>query len=99
LAGEIHLLNPADGKLIRKIQTGHASSVSHVAFHPGGAVLGSSGRDRVVKLWNPDNGQMLASLEGHTSWVQSFVFLEKGTRLASVSTDQTVRVWDLSPKK
>lgn len=99
LAGEIHLLNPADGKLIRKMQTAHASSVSHVAFHPGGAVLASSGRDRVVKLWNPENGQMLANLEGHASWVQSFVFLEKGTRLASVSADQTVRVWDLSPKK
>jgi WD40 repeat protein len=99
LAGEIHLLNPADGKLIRKLQAVHASSVSHLQFHPSGTVLGSSGRDRVIKLWNPDNGQMLANLEGHTSWVQAFVFLEKGAKLASVGTDQTVRVWDLTPKK
>jgi WD40 repeat protein len=98
-AGQIHLLNPIDGKLIRTMQSGHASAVSGLAFHPSGSVLASSGKDRVIKLWNPDNGQALANLEGHTSWVQGVVFLEKGTRLASVSTDQTVRVWDLTPKK
>ena len=98
-AGQVHLLNPSDGKLIRSMQAGHASSISDVAFHPGGAVLASSGRDRVIKLWNPDSGQALATLEGHTSWVQGIVFIEKGTRLASVGTDQTVRVWDLTPKK
>lgn len=98
-AGQIHLLNPTDGKLIRSVQAGHASSVSDLTFHPGGTVLASSGRDRVVKLWNPDTGQLAANLEAHTSWVQGIVFIEKGTRLASVGADQTVRIWDLSPKK
>jgi WD40 repeat protein len=97
--GQIHLLNPADGKLIRTMQAGHTSTVTGLAFHPSGTALASSGKDRALKLWNPETGQLFVNLEGHTSWVQGLVFLEKGTRLASVSTDQTVRVWDLTPKK
>lgn len=97
--GQIHLLNATDGKLIRTMQTGHASSVAQVGFHPSGTILASAGRDRVIKLWNPDTGQMVVNLEGHASWVQGIVFLEKGTLLASASVDQTVRIWSLTPKK
>jgi WD40 repeat protein len=98
-AGQIHLINSADGKGLRAMAAGHASSISALAFHAGSAVLASSARDRAIKLWNPDNGQILANLEGHTSWVQGIAFLEKGARLASVSADQTIRIWDLTPKK
>jgi WD40 repeat protein len=78
---------------------GHTSVVTALAFHPSGTVLASGGKDRSVKLWNPDNGQLLIDLDGHTSWVEGLAFLEKGTRLASASADQTVRIWDLTAKK
>jgi WD40 repeat protein len=97
--GQIQLLDVSTGKLIRTMQSRHASSISDLTFHPGGTVLASAGRDRVIKLWNPDNGQMLANLEGHTAWVEGIRFLEKGARLASVSADRSVRIWDLTPKK
>ncbi len=97
--GQIQLLNASNGKPIRTMQSRHTSSISDLAFHPSGTMLASAGRDRVIKLWNADNGQMLANLEGHSSWVEGIGFLEKGTRLASVSADQSVRIWDLTPKK
>jgi WD40 repeat protein len=88
---QIHLFSVPDG---------HGSSVTGLQFHPGGAVLVSSSKDRTLKLWNPANGQALKSLEGHTAWAQGVTFLAKGTRLASVGADQTVRLWDLTePKK
>jgi WD40 repeat protein len=91
----IHLVNVADGKLVRSMP-GHTSSVTSLVFHPSGMVLISGSKDRTVKLWNPAAGQMLKSLEGHTAWVQGVTLLAQGTRLASVGADQTVRLWDLT---
>jgi WD40 repeat protein len=95
----IHLLNVADGKLLRSIP-GHTSAVKVLAFHPAGAVLVSGSKDRTIRLWNPANGQALKTLEGHTAWVEGLALFAQGTRLASVGADQTIRLWDLSePKK
>jgi WD40 repeat protein len=95
----IHLLNVADGKLLRSV-AGHGSAVKALAFHPSGTLLVSGSRDRTLRLWNPANGQALKTLEGHTAWVEGIAFFAQGTRLVSVSADQTVRLWDLSePKK
>ena len=98
-AGQIHLVNPVDGKVVRATTAQHASAVTGLAFHPGGTILASCSKDRTVKLWDVNAGGQLVSLDGHTAWVQGLVFLEKGTRMATVGADQTVRVWELSPKK
>src|SRR6266851_384235 len=92
---QIHLLNTADGKLIRSIP-GHAGSVTGLAFHPSGTVLASSSKDHTVRLWNPTNGQPLTGkpLEGHTAWVLGLVFVAEGTRLASIGADRTVCMWN-----
>jgi WD40 repeat protein len=94
--GLIHLLNVADGKVVRSLP-GHASAVTGLQFHPGGALLASASKDRTVRLWNPANGQPFKVLEGHEAWVQGITFLNHGTRLASVGADRAVRIWDLNP--
>jgi WD40 repeat protein len=93
---QIHIVNPADGKIVRSTP-GHTSSITGLAFHPDGKLLVSGSKDRTVRLWDATNGQALKTLEGHTAWVQGVTFLARGTRVASVSADQTVRVWDLTP--
>jgi WD40 repeat protein len=65
--------------------SGHAGSVTSLAFHPGGTVLAFASKDRTVRLWNPTDGRVVKTLEGHTRWVQGVTFLNQGTRLASVS--------------
>jgi WD40 repeat protein len=94
---QVFLFTVADGKYVRTL-AGHTSSVTGLAYHPGGTVLASASKDRTLRLWNPANGQALKTLEGHTAWVQGVTFVAKGTRLASVGADETVRFWDLTQK-
>jgi WD40 repeat protein len=91
---QIHIVNLADGKIIRSI-SGHTSSITSLSFHPSGALLISASKDRTIRLWNPANGQPIKTLEGHAAWVQGLTLMAQGTRLASVGADQTVRLWDL----
>lgn len=96
---QIHLVNPADGKLIRSL-AGHTSSITSLAFHPTASLLVSSSKDRTIKLWDPANVQAVKSLDGHTAWALGVVFVDHGNRLASVGADQTMRLWDLTaPRK
>ncbi|HLN28969.1 MAG TPA: WD40 repeat domain-containing protein [Gemmataceae bacterium] len=91
---QIHLVNLADGKIIRSL-AGHGSSVTGLAFHPSGTLLISCSKDHSIRLWNPTNGQPIKTLEGHTSWVEGITLMVQDTRLASVSADETVRLWEL----
>lgn len=82
------------GKHLRGHQ-GHTSTVTGLAYHPGGNVLVSSSKDRTLRLWNLQSGGTYKSLEGHTTWVQGVALVRKGTLALSVSADRSVRVWDL----
>jgi WD40 repeat protein len=93
--GPIHLINPADGKVVRSLP-GHAGAVTALAFHPAGAVLASAGKDGKVILWDAVGGKVIKPLDGHTAWVEGVAFFAQGTRLASVGADATLRLWDLT---
>jgi WD40 repeat protein len=67
--------------------------VTAVAFDPTGRTLASASSDNTVKLWDPNSGQLIRSLEGH-SVVLSVAFDPAGSTLASASADQMVQVWD-----
>ena len=49
------------------LQTGHADVVSSVSFSPDGKRIASGSRDKTVKLWNAESGELLKTLSGHAS--------------------------------
>ena len=67
--------------------------VTAVAFDPTGRMLASAADD-TVKLWDPNSGQLLRSLEGHAGMVTAVAFDPTGRTLASASSDHTVKLWD-----
>ena len=70
--------------------SGHTDMVFAAEFHPGGKRLASTGRDRVIWLWDLATCQEVARLEGHTNYVFSLAFRPDGASLVSGSGDGTV---------
>src|SRR5262245_35528228 len=52
--GQSLMTNLADGKGGAAL-TGHTSAITQMAWHPGGALLASSSKDRTLRLYNPAN--------------------------------------------
>ncbi|EGN95623.1 hypothetical protein SERLA73DRAFT_186732 [Serpula lacrymans var. lacrymans S7.3] len=61
-----------------------------------GAYVATGSRDKTIKLWDTQSGQILKSLAGHGNWVRALVFHPSGKFLLSASDDKTIRVWELS---
>jgi WD40 repeat protein/serine/threonine protein kinase len=73
----------------------HTDWVDSVAYSPDGKRLASGARDKTVKVWDAQTGQLLFTCKGHTKLVGVVVFSPDGKRLASASGfDGTVKVWD-----
>lgn len=61
-----------------------------------GAFVATGSRDKTIKIWDAQTGQMLRNLAGHDNWIRALVFHPSGKFLLSASDDKTIRVWDLN---
>ncbi|PAV17574.1 nucleotide-binding-oligomerization-domain like receptor [Pyrrhoderma noxium] len=73
---------------------GHRDNVSAIAYSPDGTRLVSGSRDKTVRIWNSETGQLLSTLNRHSSWVNSVAYSFDGSRIVSGSDDKTIIVWD-----
>ncbi len=72
----------------------HSVRAWSVSFNPNGDMLASAGGDAVVRLWNPETGEITKELSGHEQHVLSVAFGGANT-LASAGADGSVRLWNL----
>ena len=91
--GDIKIWHVRSGKLLRTL-TGHANTITALAYHPEKNLLASASYDKTIKLWNLDTGDEIDTLRGHADNVYDIAFSATGDRLASASHDLTVRLWD-----
>ena len=77
-----------------RILEGHTDWVFSVAFHPNGEILGSTGKDMSVRLWDTALGMPLNVLERHTKWGRDVAISRDGI-LASAGYDNLIYLWDL----
>jgi WD40 repeat protein len=57
----------------------------------GDLVSGSD--DSTIKIWNPNDGTLKRTLNGHTGWVRSLTTLPNGD-LVSGSDDCRIKIWN-----
>lgn len=77
---------------------GHRNRVSSLAYSPDGSVLASGSQDGAIKIWDPQTGQALKTLEAE-ALVCSVAVAPDGRVLASGCSDGAVKLWDLQAGK
>ena len=70
------------------------NEVTELSFSPDGQLIATVHKDKTAKLWTRD-GQLLHTLEGHTSEVWDVSFSPDGQTIATASSDKTVKLWNL----
>ena len=70
-----------------------------MAFFHDSTRLAMASRDKTVKIWDANSGEVLLALEGHVNGSTSVAFSHDSTLLATGSFDYKVKVWDVSSGK
>jgi WD40 repeat protein len=77
-----------------------ASMAGHGTSHVGSASFSPDGRKLVTatwgeaKVWTVQDGQLAATLEGHTGDVADATFSPDGRRIVTAGDDETAKIWD-----
>jgi WD40 repeat protein len=75
--------------------TNHTEEVKGLAFSPDGKILASAGVDRVIRLWNTDDGHLRGELVRYFEEASGVSFSPDGRLLASIGSSQSVNLWHL----
>ena len=84
------------GKLIRRFD--NLSGTVPPLWWPGKPLITGVGTAKLT-LWDQATGNLLRSLEGHTSSVSAVTYSPDGKTLATASYDKSVRLWDVGTGK
>jgi dipeptidyl aminopeptidase/acylaminoacyl peptidase len=101
-AGEIRVYGSVNGQINSKPDktfTAHADIIHAVDFSPDGAILATTGYDRLIKLWDVSSGKELRILKDHSDAVYGLAFSPDGKLLASAAADRAVKVWEAASGK
>jgi len=97
--GDITMWNVETGKPLTVVSNPEYSFKS-VEFSPDGKLIAVTGETRnkepVVELRDAAEGQIIASLKGHTRYVTSVAFSPDGKTLATGGEDRQIKLWDVS---
>ncbi len=93
-SGEVKLWDPAQGKLVRNLADAHSDTVFGLEFSPDGKYLASAAADRLVKVFDSVEGDLVRVFEGHTHHVLDVAWRADGQLLASCGADKVIKVWD-----
>ncbi|MCC6589336.1 MAG: WD40 repeat domain-containing protein [Bryobacterales bacterium] len=96
---KVRFWDPVSGTLIRTVPWRERDRRS-VTLKPGATRLAAAGDDRVIKIWDLGNGELLHRLSGHEQLTGASVFSTDGKLFASSSAkEQSVRIWNLSTSR
>jgi WD40 repeat protein len=83
------------GNVVNKICDLPVVHVTCLLIHPDRRRVIVSLLNKVITVWDINEGKEVAALTGHSESVNALAMTADGTRLISASDDKTIRVWHL----
>lgn len=74
---------------------GHSGQVQAIAFSPDNSLVATGGRDRILRLWQPDDGTLLTSIDT-TFKIRDIAFSPDSQLIAMAYLDNSLQIWDTS---
>ncbi len=96
VGGQATVLENWIGRLkpsIVRVIEGHFDTLYTAVLSPDAKILATAGYDRVIMLWNMNDGKLLQKLNGHNGAIYDLDFDTTGQILASASADETIKIW------
>lgn len=90
----LKLAAPGSRKKDDVVLQGHSRPVTFLAFDPGGKVLYTCGKDKMVLAWSVPEGENLRTFEGHRGAVWACSLTEDGVLMLSCGADGLVILWN-----
>ena len=90
--GDVRIINPTTG-LSTTTLTGHTNAIYGIAYSPDGKLLATASIDGTAKIWNPQTGQLLRTLD-HPNPVYRVAFSPDGRTLATMDSKGIIRLFD-----
>lgn len=97
-SGEIHIIDCADWKVIRSMETIHSDVVFGLEFSHDGHYLASCSADKYVRVSKVASGELFHSFEGHSHYVMDVSWHRNQRHIVSAGSDGLIKVWDLLNK-
>lgn len=72
----------------------HQLTLNAIAWHPGGQIVATGGRDRLIHLWDLQTREKKLTLTGHQRSVNALLWIEEDV-LASAGDDGLIKIWHL----
>lgn len=86
----------SDGKQIRVLEGSEQEiNALDITERKGGDIFVSGGNDRLVRLWNYDQGNLLAIGRGHSGSISRLRISPDGTKVISVGGEGGIFIWNL----
>lgn len=73
---------------------GHKRGIWDISFSPYEKIIASASGDKLVKIWNIEDGTLLHTLEGHVSTVLKLSWATLGSQIISASADGLIKIWN-----
>ena len=92
--GIIRRHDAATGEVVWE-RVGHSADVEAVVYSPEGDRLVSGSFDKLIRVWDMQSQDPIATFQGHDQAIRCLAFSQDGQRIYSGSEDLSVREWEI----